>query len=142
MTSRNLKSSILLSSVYVANPAVNFSDKQSVTTQNDNVPRFLFTQAKRRRSVSQLIQISALTAAHAHPDLNNAQTTINSAMLTHTPEQFPAKWRRRAAHGGGEEEEREAACGAIRKSYFPKSSSRAQHIELSIRAGISNPVLV
>ncbi|KZV49793.1 hypothetical protein F511_20373 [Dorcoceras hygrometricum] len=30
----------------------------------------------------------------------------------------------------------------FRKSHFPKSSSRAQHIELSIRAGISNLVLV
>ncbi|KZV48071.1 sister chromatid arm cohesin [Dorcoceras hygrometricum] len=30
----------------------------------------------------------------------------------------------------------------VRKSHSPKSSSHAQHIELSIRAGISNPVLV
>ncbi|KZV31207.1 hypothetical protein F511_14902 [Dorcoceras hygrometricum] len=39
-------------------------------------------------------------------------------------------------------ERREGAAAKLRKSHFPKSSSHAQHIELSIRAGISNPVLV
>ncbi|KZV32516.1 exportin 1 [Dorcoceras hygrometricum] len=33
-----------------------------------------------------------------------------------------------------------ALLGRLRKSHFPKSSSRAQHIELSIRAGISSPI--
>ncbi|KZV27270.1 hypothetical protein F511_04723 [Dorcoceras hygrometricum] len=67
------------------------------------------------------------------------------------PEQIPAKLaaaaggarRRRAAHGGGGvvEGEKRGRRRFARKSHFPKSSSRAQHIELSIRVGISNPVL-
>ncbi|KZV45133.1 hypothetical protein F511_24175 [Dorcoceras hygrometricum] len=37
---------------------------------------------------------------------------------------------------------RGAACLVLREVALPKSSSYVQHIELSIRAGISNPVLV
>ncbi|KZV30266.1 hypothetical protein F511_39922 [Dorcoceras hygrometricum] len=51
-----------------------------VTNQNDDVPRFLLTQAKRRRTASRMKQISALTAAHAHPDLKNAH---NNDQLSH-----------------------------------------------------------
>ncbi|KZV54029.1 hypothetical protein F511_29647 [Dorcoceras hygrometricum] len=52
--------------------------------------------------------------------------------------------RRRTAGGGGgvwRGGKGRLALG-LGKSHFPKSSSRAQHIELSIRAGISNLVLV
>ncbi|KZV48491.1 protein NUCLEAR FUSION DEFECTIVE 4 [Dorcoceras hygrometricum] len=60
---------------------------------------------------------------------------------------FPAKTAATAAaHGGGdgliERGEGRVAADFARKSHFPKSSSRAQHIELSIRVGISNLVLV
>ncbi|KZV48275.1 hypothetical protein F511_42289 [Dorcoceras hygrometricum] len=62
------------------------------------------------------------------------------------PEQIPAarggaQGRRRRlleeGRGGGDK-----SLGLGLKSHSPKSSYHAQHIELSIRAGISNPVLV
>ncbi|KZV53036.1 DNA binding protein [Dorcoceras hygrometricum] len=59
-------------------------------------------------------------------------------------EQIPAREAAAAATnggGGGVRRGREAAAfRALGKSHSPKSSSSVQHIELSIRAGISNPV--
>ncbi|KZV37622.1 putative disease resistance protein [Dorcoceras hygrometricum] len=58
------------------------------------------------------------------------------------PEQIPAKLAATAAAAAAREEKGGRRVFCLGKSHFPKSSSRAQHIELSIRVGISNPVLV
>ncbi|KZV48161.1 hypothetical protein F511_27724 [Dorcoceras hygrometricum] len=45
----------------------------SVTNQNNDVPRFPLTQAKRRHTASHLKQIPALPSAHVHSGLSNTE---------------------------------------------------------------------
>ncbi|KZV42566.1 Glycosyl hydrolases family 31 protein isoform 1 [Dorcoceras hygrometricum] len=54
-----------------SNPVSALTLNASVTNQNDDVPRFPLTQAKRRRTASHLKQIPALPSAHVHSGLSN-----------------------------------------------------------------------
>ncbi|KZV18815.1 hypothetical protein F511_31681 [Dorcoceras hygrometricum] len=58
-----------------ANSNLSVLTPRVLTNQNDDVPRFLLTQEKRRRTASRLKQISSLIFAYAYSYLNNANNT-------------------------------------------------------------------